>query len=911
MTEINNSRFGSSISLWGVMSGWEVDGVADNVLSTWSSFDEVTWIDRGNQGDHIVPETEILMESASCTPTESFQKTSGDSSLHANKSSNQMYQKLHGPEYSDPVIKEESFADLNTQESGHPSEEGTPISPNKGAWCELTPGNTSDVSHLYSSNRSGCFNGGGPVVRPKYETSEYGCEGAIEMCKDESGYQDDAADIVNSSCHFLLSDIYSPEGDLEFLAGVREEGRRDNLLDYGWGNTNNLEDMDKLFLSNDSMLSQGFDDNSDGMLWEPPSPMIGGSPGSMYQSVKVPMSPDFILKGDLKGYETKMDFLPCKMAIYRKQEIEPGTRERIVFSHGKLQTSSNSETSCSPIHPDNYIECGKENPLELQEASEGPSRGSESIEDEVPHALKEVEKASKVRRLAPSPLEGDIMYAFKESEKASKARRHGPRSKRLEENSRKQTSGRKLALSLSQAKKSPLVYMPVVSTAQDSPPCSTPISQITRVTTCEPISPMQCLQPVPYIHAGFGFSAHHHMPVVVPGPSIMPQQLQPQAQPVFVGYQPPLIDGPKLQQCKNTFEAPPQFPTVSSTMTPQEKIEKLRWRQKMQARLAVEQQQQQLINRHLIPEQPQIQRQENLQTHPPLKSSKEVVGGSVRLAPAQGAEPLVWNEVSVSPEGATTGDGDESLATSVLQQLLNIASKMDTRTRLCLRDGFRRLAGNAMQRRAAGDSRGSKRSSTEPYNRTCMAESSSSCEQSCSQRILTVEDIVETETNPMDRFIAHLLFHKRFPSSLAPLYTKPTPRGSISENSQAVLLHQNAWAWQEAIPSSEISPATHSSTLSGGFGASKSSHNTLDVPVSNICDKPNFTSASLSSVVSGLRLEATSNLPLSAAHSSLLHSVKREPNMIDMDTILPEVVTSSGNMDNYGEVGEPQLQVKE
>lgn len=196
------------------------------------------------------------------------------------------------------------------------------------------------------------------------------------------------------------------------------------------------------------------------------------------------------------------------------------------------------------------------------------------------------------------------------------------------------------------------------------------------VSSSEPISPMQCLQPVPYVHAGFGFPAHHHLPVVVSSPAMMPQQLQSQGQPVFVGYQPPFLDVPKLQQSKNTFDISSQSPTASSTMTPQEKIEKLRWRQKMQARLAVEQQQQQLINQRLIPDRTQFGRQHNHQIHPQLSSSEEALGGSVRFAQSKCAEPLIWNERSVSVEGTMIEDGDESLAATVLHQLLNIASKV-------------------------------------------------------------------------------------------------------------------------------------------------------------------------------------------------------------------------------------------
>ena len=70
----------------------------------------------------------------------------------------------------------------------------------------------------------------------------------MKLCKEGRSYQDAAADVANSTCQFLLSDMYSQGGTLEFLEQDNEQGRRDNLLEYGWGNTNNLEDMENMFL---------------------------------------------------------------------------------------------------------------------------------------------------------------------------------------------------------------------------------------------------------------------------------------------------------------------------------------------------------------------------------------------------------------------------------------------------------------------------------------------------------------------------------------------------------------------------------------------------------------------------------------------------------------------------------------
>ncbi|KAH7388574.1 hypothetical protein KP509_16G082300 [Ceratopteris richardii] len=108
-------------------------------------------------------------------------------------------------------------------------------------------------------------------------------------------------------------------------------------------------------------------------------------------------------------------------------------------------------------------------------------------------------------------------------------------------------------------------------------------------------------------------------------------------------------------------------------------------------------------------------------------------------------EALNCNGTFLTVERSAMEDAEECLYVTVLQQWLNIASKMDTRTRLCIRDSLQRLARNAMER-SVGVIGGFKRENSTLTNTWCAAD--------------PVSDIVETETNTMDRFIAHLLFHK-------------------------------------------------------------------------------------------------------------------------------------------------------
>ncbi|XP_027343866.1 protein LNK2 isoform X5 [Abrus precatorius] len=140
------------------------------------------------------------------------------------------------------------------------------------------------------------------------------------------------------------------------------------------------------------------------------------------------------------------------------------------------------------------------------------------------------------------------------------------------------------------------------------------------------------------------------------------------------------------------------------TMTPQEKIEKLRRRQQMQAMLAIQKQQQQL-------------------------------GHQV----------------------CSTVDND-FVEDAILYRLQDIISKLDIKIRLCIRDSLFRLAQSAMQRHYASDTSSTNKSSREELEVAAREESN------VQNRYARIPD-VETETNPIDRTVARLLFHRPMEST--------------------------------------------------------------------------------------------------------------------------------------------------
>ncbi|KAL3599646.1 hypothetical protein D5086_007564 [Populus alba] len=179
-------------------------------------------------------------------------------------------------------------------------------------------------------------------------------------------------------------------------------------------------------------------------------------------------------------------------------------------------------------------------------------------------------------------------------------------------------------------------------------------------------------------------------------------------------------------------------PVKPQRMTPQEKIEKLRRRQQIQAMLAIQKQQQQLVHQKCSQEN-QIQHVEGADLE------VEDLSTLASFDPNSPIEQDDSNTVSLAVN-------DYSMEDKVLYRLQDIISKLDVRIRLCIRDSLFRLAQSAMQRHYAGD--------TGSTNNSSRDEQVAAEEETSSQRRVVKMPEVETETNPVDRTVAHLLFHR-------------------------------------------------------------------------------------------------------------------------------------------------------
>ncbi|XP_042395872.1 protein LNK2-like isoform X1 [Zingiber officinale] len=193
--------------------------------------------------------------------------------------------------------------------------------------------------------------------------------------------------------------------------------------------------------------------------------------------------------------------------------------------------------------------------------------------------------------------------------------------------------------------------------------------------------------------------------------------------------------------------------SASRPLTPQEKIEKLRRRQKMQAMLAIQQQQQQFAH-------PSTSDSGVPQSCSPKKQPVESRTNSAADLISNKHFPAERNILADQEEPWTISsiiDG-QSLEETIYYQLQDAIEQLDGRIRLCIRDSLFRLAQSAMERQSSSDRNSTNKSDRDEDELSAYDDTKKSCKNS-------KWTSVETGTNPIDRTVAHLLFHR--PSELS------------------------------------------------------------------------------------------------------------------------------------------------
>ncbi|KAL8161003.1 hypothetical protein V2J09_012492 [Rumex salicifolius] len=182
----------------------------------------------------------------------------------------------------------------------------------------------------------------------------------------------------------------------------------------------------------------------------------------------------------------------------------------------------------------------------------------------------------------------------------------------------------------------------------------------------------------------------------------------------------------------------------SQNMTPQEKIEKLRRRQQMRALLPIKKQQQQLS--HSVPITDYSTAQKSSEDNKVLHFVRTDLEG------AENMDTICDPSSPLKQDGVSMEMVDHNVEHTVLYQLQDAISKLDTNTRLCIRDSLFRLTQSATQRNYASDAISTSRHGD--------LEAKILKENISNQESLMERPSAETKTNGIDRALAHLLFHQ-------------------------------------------------------------------------------------------------------------------------------------------------------
>ncbi|KAI4339093.1 hypothetical protein MLD38_024069 [Melastoma candidum] len=208
-------------------------------------------------------------------------------------------------------------------------------------------------------------------------------------------------------------------------------------------------------------------------------------------------------------------------------------------------------------------------------------------------------------------------------------------------------------------------------------------------------------------------------------------------------------EGPETFNCRlmqQSYSAGKQLdsPGKAPAMTPREKIEKLRRRQQMQAMLAIQSQLQQYGN--------QVSSKAIAQNNSldKLKSGHSYEVDNLRTLPSLDVPSSIEQDESSTLSAADDG---YSIEKGVLQRLQHMISKLDVPIRISIRDSLFRLATSASQRQKTNYVNSSRLCSSDQHGALVKKEHVNG------KREVNATD-PETDTNPTDRAVAHLLFHR-------------------------------------------------------------------------------------------------------------------------------------------------------
>uniref|UniRef100_A0A5B6Z960 Protein LNK1 n=1 Tax=Davidia involucrata TaxID=16924 RepID=A0A5B6Z960_DAVIN len=147
----------------------------------------------------------------------------------------------------------------------------------------------------------------------------------------------------------------------------------------------------------------------------------------------------------------------------------------------------------------------------------------------------------------------------------------------------------------------------------------------------------------------------------------------------------------------------------------------------------------------------------------------------------------------------SSGLDEISLETTSFRQLQHVMEQLDIRTKLCIRDSLYRLARSAEQRHNYVNLNGGSRDDRETSG-ALMDEETNKC---------TGFMDMETNTNPIDRSIAHLLFHRPSDSSMMPAYDSKSQTMIHGSTTSPPVMAEKLVCQEETATAADVKVADH------------------------------------------------------------------------------------------------------
>ncbi|RWR76179.1 protein LNK2 [Cinnamomum micranthum f. kanehirae] len=424
------------------------------------------------------------------------------------------------------------------------------------------------------------------------------------------------------------------------LFGNGYEDKESGFLDYSWANIGNFDDLDNIFRNDDSILGNEIIGHAD-ELWSSSANLIGSSPTKSHPiATSSPGTGIIADRSTSEQFNVKKEFKPFKsqpLVRISNKTGPAGPKTEPLEEKTEDSTETSAETSVSQSHIHNI---------------------SSGIDCRFGDKVNREKKQLKFRKKADEKKKAKSLQNM-----------YGAWSPTSNQN--QQFGNVKIYASTSSV---PEVFPPSVLSPQR------------QHGGLESLRYLHASSP--FMNMAYGYPTHH-FPIMPMSP--LPHSDWDRSQMVTASCNYSLDSSKPANLLKKLADVPSR----QSPMTPQEKIEKLRRRQQIQAMLAIQQQKQQLGHQVTCIDQSVNHNclQENT-GHDSLQTNFESDENVVKF-PSQ--ELNLPTEQEDSSKISTLND-ESTLEETIFNQLQDVMGKLDVKTRLSIRDGLFRLAKSAIRR---------------------------------------------------------------------------------------------------------------------------------------------------------------------------------------------------------------------